>query len=164
MRLRVAEELHGGDHSLPQRQQIVNAVRRELPHLQRLHGERGDERNRFGVDIDVDEFNELEIGLETGEQATELVEVAGIAETGRIVENVLDALDEMAEEFLALDVREQGASHGGDLNEGGQGEAGELSGQNVVEVEEQFGCVHVEEGGTPIGGDLNQTWGVRKER
>ena len=54
-----------GDHPLPEAEQVVDGVGRELPHVQRLDGELGDQLDRLWVVVDGDELAKLVVGLQT---------------------------------------------------------------------------------------------------
>ena len=59
---------HRRHHSLPKRQQIVDRVGRELPHLEALRGELGHELDGLGVVVYHDELAQLVVGLQPGQE------------------------------------------------------------------------------------------------
>ena len=65
VRLRGLDVGDAGDHPLPEAEQVVDGVGRELPHVQRFDGELGDQLDRLWVVVDGDELAKLVVGLQT---------------------------------------------------------------------------------------------------
>ena len=59
---------HRGDHALPEREQVMDRVGRELPHLQALHRELGHQLDGLGVVVHHDELTQLVVGLQPGQE------------------------------------------------------------------------------------------------
>ena len=59
---------NAGHHPLPEAEQVVDGVGRELPHVQRLDGELGDQLNGLGVVVHHDELTQLVVGLQAREE------------------------------------------------------------------------------------------------
>lgn len=78
-----------------------------------------------------------------------------IAEALRVLQNVLDAVDQVGEELGAFGVAEQRPPDRRYLHQARQGQRGQGARQGMVQVEEEFEGGEVQEGRSPAGRYLN---------
>lgn len=79
-------------------------------YLEAFDGEFGNQLNGFRIIVDGDELSQLIIRLESGQQTTELVVITRITEALRVLQNMLDAIDQMRQELSSFSVGEERSS------------------------------------------------------